>query len=132
MIINFDNFETIAKTIAKERRQTETLRCCHVAFILNKSRIVSIGVNNLTKTHTLNRKYKYPERKSSICAELSAVIRGRKEDYSGHRIVVIRVDRNDKLNYSHPCPGCQNLIRAMNFKETLFTNKEGELEVWKD
>ena len=132
MIINFQNFETIAKTIAKERRKTEVLRCCHVAFILNKSRIVSVGVNNLTKTHTLNKKYSYPEHKNSICAELSAVIRGHKEDYSGHRMIVLRVDRNDKLNYSKPCPGCQNVIRAMNFRETYYTNKEGKLELWNE
>lgn len=120
------NFKTIAQTIAKERRKTEKLRCCHVAFILYKSRIISIGVNDLRKSHPLNKRFRYHNFKNSICAELSAVIRGRKEDYTGHTLVIVRIDRNNKLNYSCPCSGCKGLISTMNFKNVYFSNKDGE------
>lgn len=122
----FSNLVKVARAIAVEHRRT-TLRCCHVAFILKRSDIVSIGTNQ-KKTHPHNLRYRYRVEKTHTCAELLAVLKGKKTNYSGHRMVVIRVDREDNLNNSKPCEGCQHLIESMDFDEVWFTNTEGEFE----
>jgi len=77
------------------------LRCSHFSFILDKTRLISIGLNSL-KTHPHNLKYNYinknKEKISDIVgthSELSAVIKLGEEDCSGLTLVNTRINRNN-------------------------------------
>jgi deoxycytidylate deaminase len=102
------------------------MRCFHVAAIYKKKRLVSIGWNK-NQTHPKNIEYKY--KKNAGChAEMIACLRGRRENYTGYSIYVLRIDRNDKFNTSKPCDSCFNLLDSLNFKEIFATNSEGIFE----
>ena len=123
----FDNFITVAKEMTMPRLE-ESSRCFHTAFILRRSNIISIGVNAYKKTHPLNLKYRYHPLKNGTCAELVAVIKGRLTDYTGHDMVVVRIDRNGNPAQSRPCAGCEFLINQLNFRKVWFTNDYGQFE----
>lgn len=101
-------------------------RCFHVAFITKGSKIISIGWNS-HKSHPENLRHEGYRFDSGTHAELSAVLKGGKQDYSGYRIFVIRIDRNGKVAMSKPCCGCQSVCRQLNFKTVYYSGKDGEL-----
>lgn len=121
-MINFNKLEEIAYALVPRYRGD--MRCFHVAAIYYKRRLVSIGYNQV-KTHPKVRQLGY-HTISGVHAELKACIRAGKEDYSGHEIAVLRIDRNDGLNESKPCVTCNSLIESLNFRNCFYTNSVGE------
>lgn len=110
------------------------LRCRHFSFILDRNRIISIGLNS-SKTHPKNLKYNYVNKlKENISdivgthSELNAVIKLGQEDCSKLTLVNTRINRNNDLDYSAPCSGCSDMIKQLNFKEVYYSNNEGEFE----
>jgi deoxycytidylate deaminase len=109
-------------------------RCRHFSFILHKKKILSIGYNS-PKTHPLNLKLNFVNRKNDPIhdlvgthSELSAVIKLGTEDCDGLVLVNTRVNRNNQIDSSMPCKGCISLIKNLNFKQILYTNKRGDFE----
>ena len=127
--MNFDKI--IEVSYALINKHNADLRCRHFSFILDKTMIISIGLNSL-KTHPLNLKYNYvnknKEKISDIVgthSELSAVIKLGEEDCSGLTLVNTRINRNNLLDFSAPCSGCSDMIRQLNFKEVWYSNANG-------
>jgi len=109
------------------REKTITGRTWHISFITNKSRILSIGVNNLSKTHPINKKYGYkPYQK--LHGEMVAALRLGLTSCSGLSITNIRIDRNGQLCNSKFCEGCSNLVKSLNFKSAYYTNEFGQFQ----
>jgi hypothetical protein len=42
-------------------------------------------------------------------------------------MLVLRIDRNGKLNISKPCRGCQSVISQFNLKEIWYSDKDGNI-----
>ena len=110
------------------------MRCRHFSFILDRNRIISIGLNSL-KTHPLNLKYKYVNKNNQSISnivgthsELSAVIKLGKEDCSKLTLINTRINRNNRLDFSAPCSGCCDMIDQLNFKNVFFSNSEGKFD----
>ena len=127
--MSFDKI--IEVSYALINKHNADLRCRHFSFILDRTKIISIGLNSL-KTHPLNLKYNYvnknKEKISNIVgthSELSAVIKLGEEDCSGLTIVNTRINRNNKLDFSAPCNGCSDMIKQLNFKEVWYSNANG-------
>jgi deoxycytidylate deaminase len=127
--MNFDKI--IEVSYALINKHNADLRCRHFSFILDKTKIISIGLNSL-KTHPLNLKYNYvnknKEKISDIVgthSELSAVIKLGEEDCSGLTLVNTRINRNDELDFSAPCNGCSDMVRQLNFKQVWYSNANG-------
>lgn len=97
----------------------------HVAAIFQRNKILSIGQNSF-KTHTKARELGYSG--ACIHAELSSCLRLGEEDCSNYSMAVLRINRQNKLALSRPCPHCDALIRKLGFKKIYFTNKNGEWE----
>lgn len=116
---------TKIKTVARQRL-SKRFRCNHLAVIFKGNTILTIGENS-NKTHPKTQTYGYPHF-CRLHAELSACIRFGKEDCSKYSIAVVRIDRNGQFNQSRPCPGCQNVLRQLNFKKIYFTNDNGDWE----
>ena len=129
------NFNKIIEvSYALINKHNADLRCRHFSFILDRNRIISIGLNS-PKTHPLNLKYNYVnknnEKISDIVgthSELSAVIKLGEEDCSGLTLVNTRINRNNTLDFSAPCFGCCDMIKQLNFKNVYFSNIQGKFD----
>jgi deoxycytidylate deaminase len=99
----------------------------HVAFILNKKAIVSIGWNDTNKSHPATKKYPYHQL-SKIHAEMSAILKMKGKDCSHLTLVVIRLNAKNELKNSKPCKGCQAMITENNFSKVWYSNDNGEFE----
>jgi deoxycytidylate deaminase len=129
------NFNKIIEvSYALINKHNADLRCRHFSFILDRNRIISIGLNS-PKTHPLNLKYNYVnknnEKISNIVgthSELSAVIRLGEEDCSKLTLVNTRINRNNMLDFSAPCNGCCDMIQQLNFKNVYFSNVQGKFD----
>jgi deoxycytidylate deaminase len=107
----------------------------HCSFIFDKSKIVSIGVNNTNKTHPRNLNFKYVGREGNkisstigIHSEMSCVIKlPRSYDFRRLKIVNVRIRKDGTLGMSKPCRGCTHLIQQLGFKEAWYTDHSGNL-----
>ena len=129
------NFNKIIEvTYALINKHNADLRCRHFSFIVDRNRIVSIGMNN-SKTHPMNLKYNYinkiNEKISEIVgthSELNAVIRFGEEDCSNLTLINTRINRNNALDNSAPCNGCMDMITQLNFKNVYYSNIKGQFD----
>ena len=127
------NFNKIIEiTYALINKHNADLRCRHFSFILDRNRIISIGMNS-TKTHPMNLKYNYinknKEKISDIVgthSELNAVIKLGIEDCSKLTLVNTRINRNNLLDHSAPCNGCSDMIKQLNFKNVYHTDSQAD------
>ena len=127
------NFNKIIEiTYALINKHNADLRCRHFSFILDRNRIISIGMNS-TKTHPMNLKYNYinknKEKISDIVgthSELNAVIKVGIEDCSKLTLVNTRINRNNLLDHSAPCNGCSDMIKQLNFKNVYHTDSQAD------
>lgn len=97
----------------------QTRRQYHIAAIYKKGIPLSLACNQ-RKTHP-KVKENYPFDGMGIHAELAAILgaRGLGADYSDCSIYVIRLDNNNQLAHSAPCPHCAKLIKQLNFKKVI-------------
>jgi hypothetical protein len=134
MNINFERLIEIAYALYDP--EEHPIRTFHTSFILNKKKILSIGINN-PKTHTINlRNPKVGNRGELIydkgmCSELVAI----KKLISKSQIrtekcslINLRIDKNNKLNCSKPCSSCEKLLKYYSFDEVFYSSKLG---LWK-
>ena len=112
----------IAQGIEIEKQINKRTR--HYAFILNKSKIISIGRNKL-KSHPKILKYKYPEN-ATIHAELSAIIKSDSLSHKNNKLITFRFDKSGELNNGKPCKYCQRLLSSVGFKQVWYSNSRGK------
>lgn len=101
-------------------------RCSHIAFLIKKGKIVHIGMNN-AKSHPEIVKYNYDEFQSGIHAELNVCMKSGKENLRNYKMVVLRVNRKNKLSDSKPCIGCQHVIRQFDVGEVWYSDSNGNI-----
>ena len=130
---HFKRFEDIALSLID---WTEDIRCRHFSFIINKTRIVSIGINQ-KKTHPTNLKNRKVSAKTGedfsaqkhTCSEFNAIIKLKNltnMDTKKCVLVNMRYDRNKKLALASPCMSCVSLLKYHEFKKVIWTNNKGE------
>lgn len=108
----------------------QTGRTFHVTFVLDKSKIVSIGINNLNKTHPKTHKFNYKtfEKDStymtSLHSEMDAWLKLGQQNCSHLTFVNVRINNNNKLDFSYPCSGCLSLMSQIGFKDFYFSSKD--------
>lgn len=102
------------------------IRTSHVAFLIKSNVIEKIGTNK-RRTHPEISKHPYHEGHVGIHAELDCVLKIDKEDLQDYKMLVLRVDRKNKLNMSKPCPGCLSLINQFNVAEVWYSDKNGQI-----
>jgi hypothetical protein len=125
-----------AISIAKALKPSKIFgKSFHSTFIIRKSKIVCIGVNNYNKAHNSNRFGTYKNYKNlpgeyrpSTHSEINAIIRYGEEDLSGHEILNIRINNNGVPTISQCCPNCKKIIESLNPKKVYHSNLNGELE----
>lgn len=101
-------------------------RCSHFAFLVKKNRINHIGFNKL-KSHPRNRDFPYGPL-AGLHAELDSVLKSGKEDLSDYSMLVLRINKNNLLDFSKPCNGCAGLIKQVGIREVTFSTSSGGFE----
>jgi deoxycytidylate deaminase len=114
----------IARALKPKHQQ---LRAFHVAGIFKKSRLIALA-HNMRKSHPFALKNGYPFASEAIHAETLAIIRGNREDYEGHDLIILRIDNQNKINTSKPCCFCGQLINKVNFDNVFYSNEHGFFE----
>ena len=92
-----------------------------------KGRVLSTGVNEYSRSHTLMKHFAEKAGESSHKiwkhSELSAVLKA--GDKQVHSILVQRFDAEGKPSLAKPCPTCQVMLKAFGVKVIRYTTKEG-------
>lgn len=83
----------------------------------------------------MNLKYNFVNRRNlpihdlvGIHSELDALIKLGTDDVSGLTLVNTRVNRNNQIDLSMPCTGCQSFLKTLNFKKVFYSTKDGKFE----
>lgn len=108
----------------------------HFAFIWHKNKLVSIGKNDPVSTHRkalyFGERYNIEKFKRwpFIHAEISAVSKcwGRCVLDKSYSLVVIRIDKNGKLNNSQPCKNCSQILEAIGITKIYWSEDNGEFK----
>ena len=108
----------IAKSLCPTNKENKN---SHIAFLIKLNIIDKIGINK-RRTHPKTSRHPYHEGYVGIHAELDCILKIDKEDLSKYNMLVIRIDRNGKLNMSKPCPGCQSLLKQLNIKNIWYSD----------
>lgn len=98
----------------------------HIAFLIKSNIIEKIGVNK-RRTHPEIFKHPYHDGYVGIHAELDCILKLDKEDLSEYKMLVLRIDRKNKIAMSKPCLGCQSLIKQFNIGEVWFSDRNGQI-----
>jgi deoxycytidylate deaminase len=101
------------------------LRCKHAAMLVNKNKIISIGVNK-TKSDPLQKQYTRLPHMSYIHAEIDC-LKGIDIDFSKTTLFVVRTDGDGKFMESCPCDGCMRLINDRGIPRIIHSNIDGKL-----
>jgi len=127
--MNFAKIKEISLALAPKHPSDQ--RCRHFSFIVHKKRVLSIGFNS-PKTLPINLKYNFVNKKNvpindlvGTHSELSAVIKLGAEDCNGLVMVNTRINRNNAIDFSMPCSGCQSFLKTLNFKKIYYSDKNG-------
>jgi len=102
------------------------IRSSHIAFLIKSNIIEKIGINK-RRTHPEISKHPYHDGHVGIHAELDCILKIDKEDLRDYKMLVLRVDRKNKLNMSKPCPGCLSLINQFNVGEVWYSDNNGQI-----
>jgi len=114
--------------IAKALHPTvQSMRSCHIAFVVAKSKIVKIGFNS-PKTHPFNLQHPYHHKdnaNSGLHAELAVCLKMRQDDLSNYEMIVIRHDNDGHLAISKPCQGCLSVLKQFGISDVYYSTRQG-------
>jgi deoxycytidylate deaminase len=108
------------------------MRYNHIAWIMRKDRVVSIGVNSY-RTHPIAKRLKIKKLAEGQCAELNACLkvglshRDGLPDFSRLDMLVVKINKDGSFGNSLPCAGCRELIRQCGFRKVWYSSSEGEI-----
>lgn len=110
------------------------MRTFHTSFILNKNRVVAIGINQrkTNPANLFNPKYNREGKNISsekfTCSEYGAFQKLKRTNIDAKKCILvnIRIDRNDRLANSCPCQSCQSLLSWLRFKKVIYSTDNGE------
>lgn len=120
-------FERLINTARKIKESTPDFKKhFHVTFILNKKKIVSIGVNS-RKTHRCSLHYAY-RGDVGTHSELAALNQVKFRDLEGITVVNIRLNSKDEIRLSKPCCGCSDLLKTFDIKKIYYSTNDGTFE----
>jgi hypothetical protein len=98
----------------------------HIAFLVKRNKIIRIGWNR-KRTHPEISKHPYHDGYVGTHAELDVILKSGLDNLEDHSIIVLRIDRNGKLNNSKPCLGCRSVLNQFNVKNIFYSNSEGNI-----
>lgn len=105
----------------------------HITCIFDKSKILSLGINDYKKEHRRHLFGSYKPTKGSgsyipgIHSEMSALLKLGEEDCSKFTFLNIRIDNNFRPAMSKPCLNCQKILNQIGYKKIFYTTGDERL-----
>ena len=114
------SFENIHKCSSGKSR--------HVSFMVKKNKILVIGVNHESKSHTLAHRFNFYH--NCIHSELHAISRFPRHaaKYCDASLYNVRINRYNEIKLSKPCANCQNMLAAFNIRDIYYTDDDGSFK----
>jgi tRNA(Arg) A34 adenosine deaminase TadA len=109
----------IAKKLSLKSPSRFKLGC----VIVNKSRVVALGWNNMNRTHPKARTYG-----NFLHAEIHALIGTDIRDTKNSIAYVYREDRHGKIAKSRPCQVCFNALKIAGVQRICYTDNNSFIE----
>jgi tRNA(Arg) A34 adenosine deaminase TadA len=118
-----DNLYDLAIEVAKSSPSKKLVG----AVLLNKNRVVTTATNLERKSHPLQAKFAERvglKEKIFLHAEIAALVKCREECDT---IIVARVNNQNKLRNSRPCPICSLALKQAGVSKVYYSTNEGFL-----
>lgn len=128
-MLNLQSLNRLVDIARKFKIDKQTGRSFHVAFVLQRRKIVSVGFNDFRKTNQICHSYK-PTRhllanyEACIHAEIDATAKFRNKDVRKMILVSIRIDNHGRLAYAQPCPNCAYHLGKMGFVDIIYSTRD--------
>lgn len=126
MALNFKRLEEITRSL-KPIHQTG--KSFHATFVYNKNKLICTAHNNYNKLHPYHKFGEYGSTKicngnyiPGIHSEVAAIIKMGREDCSNLTFINVRIDNNNDVAISKPCPNCQNLLNEIGYRKIIYYN----------
>jgi tRNA(Arg) A34 adenosine deaminase TadA len=122
-----DNLYDFAIEVAKSSPSKKKVG----AVLLNKSKVVVSATNLETKSHPIQARFAERvglHQKIYLHAEISALVKCREECDT---IIVARVNPQEKLRNSRPCPICELALKEAGITKIHYSTDEGFLYEYK-
>lgn len=107
-------------------------RSRHAASVVYKKKTVAYGYNRL-KSHPFHNKFTKNDDAIYLHAETDAIKNALKkidqDTLKKCTLYVMRLDLNDQIAFSKPCPGCQRAIANFGIKNVVYTLNGGGYEL---
>jgi len=118
-----DNLYDLAIEVAKSSPSKKLVG----AILLNKNRVVTTATNLERKSHPLQAKFAERvglKEKIFLHAEIAALVKCREECDT---IIVARVNNQNKLRNSRPCPICSLALKQAGVSKVHYSTNDGFL-----
>lgn len=132
MYYGFVNFQKLIELSYALLPTHGDYRCRHASFILQRGKVLSIGINHPGKTHPYNLRFRYRNKRNQpisniigIHSELAAIIKLARHSLEGLDIVNTRIDRNNKLALARPCHGCTDMLHQLGVNNIYYSTNQG-------
>ena len=96
------------------------------AVIFSKKSIIS-SARNYTCRSVKHLLPKYQRYKTSIHAEISAILKARR-DVKGYSLLVVRINKKGKLLLAKPCEKCQDYMDFVGIKVVYYSTNDNKIE----
>jgi deoxycytidylate deaminase len=116
---------SIIKTTIKEA-QKSNFRHRHGCVIFNGSRIIATGFNEIRYCSKLNKKYR--KFINSLHAEQKTIL-FTQSPIKRCSLLIIRINKENKLVNSKPCKMCQALIADVGITKVYYSNKLNQIQM---
>lgn len=107
----------------------------HITAIIKQGKIICVGWNNYNRLHPAHIFGEYKNYKGftdkfrpGLHSEISALIKMGQEDLTGHILVNLRINNNNAVALSKPCPNCEKILRSLLIKRVYYSTNTGEFE----
>ncbi len=126
MSIKFKRLEEITRSLKPVH---QTGKSFHATFVYNKNKLICTAHNNYNKMHPYYKFGKYKATKNNnnkyipgIHSEVAALLKMGSSNCTSLTFVNIRIDNNNNVAISKPCPNCQNLLDSIGYKNLWYYN----------
>lgn len=115
---------------AKNHEFDSKMTFTHCAIVARGSKILGIGYNRYGWSSKQKGKYCARKQNSAMCsvhAEVDALLKvASREDIKGSTVYVVRINRQNELAMSKPCPMCSQILQEHGVKRAFFSVSEDE------
>ena len=114
----------IARSLIPRVNFPEDIRTRHFAFLFKGRRIINIGWNSFKSNPRVTR-LGYPVFTKGLHAEMHTLLYSGQKSFKGLSLAVLRINWNDKIDISKPCPTCSKILNNIGLRSIYYTDENG-------